>query len=78
MDCNGKCALKKQLKSASKVKDASKEALDFVEQLQLSAFDCPKSIVFQFSVLVEENLSLAFHNEGHVQDPLLEIEHPPC
>ena len=78
MDCNGKCALKKQLKSASKVKDASKEALDFVQQLQLSAFDCPKSIVFQFSVLVEENSSLAFHNEGHVQDPLLEIEHPPC
>ena len=78
MDCNGKCALKKQLKSASKVKDASKEALDFVQQLQLSAFDCPKSIGFQFSVLVEENLSLAFHTEGHVQDPFLEIEHPPC
>ena len=78
MDCNGKCALKKQLKSASKEKDASKEALDFVQQLQLSAFDCPKSIVFHFSVLVQENPSFVFHNEGHVQDPVLEIEHPPC
>ena len=78
MDCNGKCALKKQLKSASKEKDASKEALDFVQQLQLSAFDCSKSIDFQFAVLLEENSSLAFHNEGYVQDPLLEIEHPPC
>ena len=78
MDCNGKCALKKQLKSASKEKDASKEALDLVLQLQLSAFDCPKSTDFLFSVLVEENSSVAFHNEGHIQDPLLEIEHPPC
>ena len=78
MDCNGKCALKKQLKSASKEKDASKEALDFVQKFQVGAFDCPKSIGFQFSVLLEENPSFAFHNEGHVQDPFLEIEHPPC
>jgi hypothetical protein len=77
-DCNGKCALKKQLKSASKEKDASKEALDFVEQFQLPAFEFPQIIGFQFFVLEEENSALAFHNEGYVQDPLLEIEHPPC
>lgn len=78
MDCNGKCALKKQLKSASKEKDASKEALDFAQQMQLGTFVCPKSMDFQLYVLVEENPSFAFHNEGYDQDPLLEIEHPPC
>lgn len=78
MDCNGKCALKKQLKSASKEKDQSKEAFDFTQQLNLSSFDFPHPSVFQFYLLKEEKSSFAFYNEGRVHHPLLEIDHPPC
>ncbi len=78
MDCNGKCALKKQLKSASKEKNQSKEAFDFTQQLNLSPFVFPSPSVFQFYLFEEEKSSIAFYNEGSVKYPLLEIDHPPC
>gem|GEM_PF-2658000 len=78
MDCNGKCALKKQLKSASKEKEASKEAFDFSQQLQLSPFDFPINSTFPTFLLNEMKASFALLNEGTVNHPLLEIEHPPC
>jgi hypothetical protein len=78
MDCNGKCALKKQLKSASKEKDASKEASDFAQQLQLSAFDLPVIPSFQFYLLNELKSSFALFNAGIEQHSFSEIEHPPC
>ena len=78
MDCNGKCALKKQLKAASKEKDASKEALDFAQQLQLSAFVSPPISMFLPLLFNEEKSSFAIYNEGRVNHPLFEIEHPPC
>jgi len=77
-DCNGKCALKKQLKSASKEKDTSKEAFDFAQQLNLSSFIFPNPSIFQFYLFEEEKSSIAFYNEGSEKHPSLEIEHPPC
>jgi hypothetical protein len=77
-DCNGKCALKKQLKAASKEKDASKEAFDFAQQLQLSAFVSPSNSMFHPLLFMEEKTSFALFNEGRENHPLLEIEHPPC
>ncbi len=78
MDCNGKCALKKQLKSASKEKEQSKEDFDFAQQLQLSFFVSSDLSRFEFHLFKEGNTSLAFHKEGLVKYPILEIDHPPC
>lgn len=78
MDCNGKCALKKQLKAASKEKDASKEAFDISQQLQLSAFVSPPISMFHPLLFNEEKSSFVIYNEGRVNHPLFEIEHPPC
>jgi len=78
MDCNGKCALKKQLKSASKEKDASKEASDFAQQLQFSPFDLTIFPELVFYPLDELKSSFALFNEGIEQHSFSEIEHPPC
>jgi len=78
MDCNGKCALKKQLKSASKEKEQSKKDFDFAQQLQLSLFVSSNLASFQFYLFEKENTSFASHKEGSVSYPLLEIDHPPC
>jgi hypothetical protein len=78
MDCNGKCALKRQLKSASKEKDQSKEDFDFAQQLQLSLFVSSDLSRFEFYLFEEENSSFASSNEGSVKNPLREIDHPPC
>jgi len=78
MDCNGKCALKKQLKSASKEKDASKEAFDFAQQIQLSAFDLPVISSIDFYFLAELKSSFTLFNAGTEQHSFSEIEHPPC
>ncbi|MFA9220560.1 MAG: hypothetical protein ACEQSL_05185 [Sediminibacterium sp.] len=78
MDCNGKCALKKELKAASKEKDASKEAFDFAQQLQLGTFTFPAHSILEFYLFEEGKSAFASFNEGSVKHPLLEIEHPPC
>jgi hypothetical protein len=78
MDCNGKCALKKQLKSASKEKDASKEAFDFSQQLQFSAFDSPVISIVEFYFFDELKSPFALFDEALVEYPHSEIEHPPC
>jgi hypothetical protein len=78
MDCNGKCALKKQLKSASKEKDQSKEDFDFSQQMQLSVFVTSNVALFQFHLFEEENSSFSTYSEGSVKNPLIEIDHPPC
>jgi hypothetical protein len=70
--------LKKQLKSASKEKDASKEAFDFSQQLQFSPFDFPVNSTFLTFLLKEIKASFALLNEGTVNHPSQEIEHPPC
>jgi hypothetical protein len=78
MDCNGKCALKKQLKTASKKKDTSKEAFDFAQQLQFSPFDLSIFPDLVFYPLDELKSSFALFNEGIEQHSFSEIEHPPC
>lgn len=78
MDCNGKCALKKQLKSASKEKDESEKALNNFESIQLPAFVCPDGLSFEIPFIAEEKLPFISFQEDEVLNPRFEIEHPPC
>ena len=78
MDCNGKCALKKQLKAASKEKDESKEDFELVQNYQFSAFLASSVTEVQHSQKTIGHFSFVNSNVGQEKQPFLEIEHPPC